>query len=527
MVVFGMIFEIKYSDLGGRIGKLRTPRGIVETPAFIPVVHPIKQSIPPDFLKELGFDVVITNAYIAFKQYGNMAIERGIHEIIGFDGTVMTDSGGYQVLEYGSIRMDPSTMAIFQIMIKSDICIPLDKPTGYGLDYDTASLYVDETIGNVNETLQVVRDKSEFLAHNPIWVGPVQGAEHLNLVHKSAKIFDNMNFEMLALGSPVQVMESYEFGILAKMIATLKNTIPTKPVHLFGAGHPLTIPLAVALGCDTFDSASYILYARDNRYMHTNGTSRLEDISYFSCQCPICLGYRPKELLTLDYLPRVNTLAKHNLFILRAEVLAVKQAIKDGRLWEYVMQKAHAHPKLMEATRLLVNFDFIDAGTPLFKRKAIFFNDPFDQYRPEAKRYRKIVSKFHSQKLNKLIVFPEGKISPFYTTKAFTILSQKYLDFLICTYNPFLGIIPAEISDIFPASHNLGVRTLANKVLEFPTFVEAFKNFLDSNKFEEIIIVANEFMIGVIELMNIGNAYPETRIKILDYGPNSINNITL
>ena len=90
--------------------------------------------------------------------------------------------------------------------------------------------------------------------------------------------------------------------------------------------------------------------------MHTNGTSRLEDISYFSCQCPICLGYRPKELLTLDYLPRVNTLAKHNLFILRAEVLAVKQAIKDGRLWEYVMQKAHAHPKLMEVTRLLSKF---------------------------------------------------------------------------------------------------------------------------------------------------------------------------
>ena len=520
-----MIFEVNYSDLGGRIGKLRTGSGMIETPAFIPVVHPIKQSIPLDFLKKLGFNAVITNAYIAYKQYGNMAIERGIHEIIGFDGTVMTDSGGYQVLEYGSIKMDPRTMAKFEIMIKSDICIPLDKPTGYGLDYNIASLYVDETVENVSETLQVLKDNSEFLAHNPIWVAPVQGAEHLDLVRKSAQIFDNMNFEMLALGSPVQVMETYEFTILARMIAALRNTIPAKPIHLFGAGHPLTIPLAVALGCDTFDSASYILYARDNRYMHTNGTSKLEDISYFYCQCPICLEYRPKELLTLDYLSRVNLLARHNLFILRAEVLAVKQAIKDGRLWEYVMQKAHAHPKLMEATRLFLNFEFLDQGTPLFKRKAIFFNDSFDQYRPEAQRFRKIVSKFDSKKLSKLIVFPEGKISPFYTTKAYSVLSQKFLDFLICTYNPFLGIIPAEISDIFPASHNLGVRALADRVHEFPTFVESFRKFLDSKKFEEIIIFANDFMMQVIESMNIYDSYPDTRIKVLAYGHDSINNI--
>jgi 7-cyano-7-deazaguanine tRNA-ribosyltransferase len=520
-----MIFEVNYSDLGGRIGKLRTGRGIFETPAFIPVVHPIKQSIPPEFLKKLGFEAVITNAYIAYKQYGSIAIERGIHKIIGFEGIVMTDSGGYQVLEYGAIKMDPRTIAIFETMIKSDICIPLDKPTGYGLDYNIASLYVDETVENVNETLQVLKENDEFLAHNPIWVAPVQGAEHLDLVRKSARIFDNMNFEMLALGSPVQVMETYEFAVLAKMIATLRNTIPTKPIHLFGAGHPLTIPLAIALGCDTFDSASYILYARDNRYMHTNGTSKLEDITYFSCQCPICLEYHPKELLTLDYLSRVDLLARHNLFILRAEVLAVKQAIKDGRLWEYVMQKARAHPKLMEATRLFLDFKFLDKGTPLFKRKAIFFNDPFDQYRPEAQRYRKIVSNFNSGNLSKLIVFPEGKISPFYTTRGYSVLSQKYLDFLICTYNPFLGIIPAEISDIFPASHNLGIRELADKIHEFPTFVESFRNFLNSKKFEEIIIFADEFMMRVIEFMNIHDTYPDTRIKVVEYGHDSINNI--
>ena len=124
-----------------------------------------------------------------------------------------------------------------------------------------------------------------------------------------------------------------------------------------------------------------------------------------------------------------------------------------------------------------------------------------------------------------MIVFPEGKISPFYTTKAYSVLSQKFLDFLICTYNPFLGIIPAEISDIFPASHNLGVRALADRVHEFPTFVESFRKFLDSKKFEEIIIFANDFMMQVIESMNIYDSYPDTRIKVLAYGHDSINNI--
>src|SRR4029453_14764254 len=119
---------------------------------------------------------------------------------------------------------------------------------------------------------------------------------------------------MMALGSPVQLLESYEFGILSEMIAALKSVVTSKPVHLFGAGHPLTIPLAVALGCDTFDSASYMLYARDNRYMHANGTSRLDKLSYLSCQCPICINMTIREFIDLEYKERTDKLAKHNLY---------------------------------------------------------------------------------------------------------------------------------------------------------------------------------------------------------------------
>ena len=509
-----MPFEVRYTDLAGRIGKLKTPHGNLETPAFIPVIHPIRQTITPHFLKSLGFNAVITNAYITLRHYGDEARKRGIHDIIKYDGVIMTDSGGYQVLEYGSIDVEPTVMAIFENDIRSDIPVPLDKPTGYGLKYEKAKDYVQQTLENARETLNAIQGrKSKEIKNNigneydkddtngAIWVGPIQGAEHSDLVKYSADALDKMGFNLMAIGSPVELMEAYEFSTLAHMIAIVKRAIPAKPIHLFGAGHPITIPLAVALGCDMFDSASYILYAKDNRYMHSNGTTRLEDLSYLPCQCPICTTYSIKELFYMDRDSRTLEVAKHNLYILKAEVDAVKQAIMDGRLWEYVMQKARAHPKLMEAIELLKTFEYIEEGTPIFKEKAVFFYDPIDQYRPEAKRFRNIVSKFASLKnKKKLVLYPDSDIHPFYSTRVFLQLAKKFPDSQICTYNPFLGIIPSEISDIFPAAHNLSCKKSANhnNPKNYPSFIESLDLFIVNNNFEEIIIVADTFMRQIV-----------------------------
>ena len=509
-----MPFEVRYTDLAGRIGKLKTPHGNLETPAFIPVIHPIRQTITPHFLKSLGFNAVITNAYITLRHYGDEARKRGIHDIIKYDGVIMTDSGGYQVLEYGSIDVEPTVMAIFENDIRSDIPVPLDKPTGYGLKYEKAKDYVEQTLENARETLNAIQGrKSKEIKNNigneydkddtngAIWVGPIQGAEHSDLVKYSADALDKMGFNLMAIGSPVELMEAYEFSTLAHMIAIVKRAIPAKPIHLFGAGHPITIPLAVALGCDMFDSASYILYAKDNRYMHSNGTTRLEDLSYLPCQCPVCTTYSIKELFYMDRDSRTLEVAKHNLYILKAEVDAVKQAIMDGRLWEYVMQKARAHPKLMEAIELLKTFEYIEEGTPIFKEKAVFFYDPIDQYRPEAKRFRNIVSKFASLKnKKKLVLYPDSDIHPFYSTRVFLQLAKKFPDSQICTYNPFLGIIPSEISDIFPAAHNLSCKKSANhnNPKNYPSFIESLDLFIVNNNFEEIIIVADTFMRQIV-----------------------------
>lgn len=476
------MFEVRHSDLAARIGRLQTLHGVVETPAFVPVVHPVRQTVSTKFLKKMGFDLVITNAYITLRHFGDEARRRGIHDIINYDGAVMTDSGGYQVLEYGSVEVEPAMMAQFENDIKSDIPIPLDRPTGYGLEHEKAKVCVAITLKNALESLRVIDNTGA------IWVAPVQGAEHFDLVEYSARELDTMGFEMMALGSPVELMEAYEFAMLARMIVSAKRVIPAKPIHLFGAGHPLTIPLAIALGCDTFDSASYMLYAKDSRYMTTNGTVRLDELAYLSCQCPVCSSHTVHELQRMEMDKRIVEIAKHNLHILKAEVEAVKQAIMDGRLWEYVMQKARAHPKLMEAAQIFKDVEMLEEGTPLFKEKAIFFYDPIDQHRPEAKRFRKTVATFQSsKKKKKLIICPEDEIHPLYSTTTYKNIVKKFPDAQICSYSPFLGIIPAEISDIFPASHNLITRS-SHRLEDYPTFIESLKSF--AGKFEKIVVLA-------------------------------------
>jgi 7-cyano-7-deazaguanine tRNA-ribosyltransferase len=342
------------------------------------------------------------------------------------------------------------------------------------------------------------------------------------LVRHAATELDKIGYTLMALGSPVEIMEAYEFSILAQMIASVKSAVPTKPIHLFGAGHPLTIPLVVALGCDMFDSASYMLYAKDNRYMHSNGTARLEDLIYLPCHCPVCTKYSAKELLNIEKETRTAEIAKHNLYILQSELNTVKQAIVDGRLWEYVIQKSRAHPKLMDAVEMLKNAEFLGQGTPLFKQKAIFLFDPIDQFRPEAVYFRQMVSRFRSRirdsPVRTLILYPEHRMHPFYTTQDYKQLTKKFPNAQLCTYNRFLGIIPAEISDIFPAAHNLTAKLTTYQSNGYPSFVESLKGFLRDNEFDEVTIIADQFIKNMIT--NDRSILGKISAKVIDYDKN-------
>lgn len=477
------MFEITKGDLAGRIGILHTNHGKIETPAFVPVIHPVKQTIPTKKIGDLGFNLVITNAYITLNHYGTEAAKRGIHKIIDFDGAVMTDSGGYQVLEYGDVDVSPDDMWEYENKIGSDIAIPLDKPTGYGLPKKKAKSFVEHTL---KVSKQVLKKQN-----NPgaIWVGPIQGGEHMDLVRKSTKALVDYGFKMLALGSPVEFMESYEYKLLADMIISAKKQIPSSiPLHLFGAGHPLTIPLAIALGCDTFDSASYMLYAKHERYITEDRTLHLSKIQSFSCMCEVCSKYKPKELLELEKDEKTNEIALHNLCAIKSEVDRVKNAIHEGRLWEYVMKKARSHPKLFEALEVFTeNSGFFVKTTPKFKDSAIFLFSKIDQFRPEIISYHDMVRRFRTKKKS-LVILGDSSRRPFYLSAEYSTIKKKFSNsdsIQFCQYNPFLGLIPLEISDIFPASHYVMAR-LNFEPKDFPTFTKTWETFIGKNHFTEI-----------------------------------------
>ena len=314
-------------------------------------------------------------------------------------------------------------------------------------------------------------------------------------VRRSTRGLLDAGFRMLALGSPVEFMESYEYRLLAEMIIAAKMHIPHSiPLHLFGAGHPLTIPFAVALGCDTFDSASYMLYAKHGRYITEDRTRRLSEMAYFSCACEVCAGHTPGELCALGQEERTNCVALHNLYAIKSEVDRVREAVVEGRLWEYVVKKCRAHPRLYEVIDVMVgNSGYLQKTTPKFKERAVFLCSAEDQFRPEVASYNEGVRRYKTRKKS-LLIMPETTQKPAYLSPEYGKLKKTIADIdrvQVCQYNPFLGLIPVEISDVYPASHYVAVRARQNPK-EFPVFEDTWVRFFENNRFEEITYDKND-----------------------------------
>ncbi len=469
-----MSFEIKDKNLLARIGKLKTKSGTVETPLLFPVINPNIQPVSPRKLKEtFGFEAVIANAYILKKRFQNKPIEQGLHKFLDFDGIVMTDSGAYQILVYGGVEMSQAEIVEYQERIGSDIATILDIPTGWKVTKTYAAKTVEETLQRAKDFFKTkTRD-------DVLWVGPVQGGRHLDLVAKSAVETGKLPFQIHALGSPTEVMENYRFDVLVDMIMTAKMKLPIeRPLHLFGAGHPMMFSLAVALGCDFFDSAAYALYARENRYMTENGTWRLSDLDYFPCPCPRCTSETPKEVMEKAPKDREAFLAEHNLYVCQAELKRIKQAIRDGRLWEHLEMRTHAHPALFTALKKLKNHgDFIEKFSPTVKRSGLFFFSSIGLARPEVVHYRKrMLERYYKpENARVLLLVPQTRKKPFHKAQEFNKIKQVFqcLDeehsgsIHVCFYAAPFGLIPLELDEVYPLSQHETTLPLDRETIDY------------------------------------------------------------
>ncbi|MFW9830246.1 MAG: tRNA guanosine(15) transglycosylase TgtA [Candidatus Thorarchaeota archaeon] len=451
------MIEITHKDLLGRITKFRTKTGIVETPIFLPVVHPTRVLIPPrTMFSEFNCKAIITNAYLLSKA----ANEGVLHEILDYPGVIMTDSGAYQLLIYGDVEITPDQIIEFQEKIESDIAVILDVPTGGHSTYEEASKTVDETLRRAKASSSL-RTRKDIL-----WVGPIQGGTYPDLVAKSAKEVSKLDFSIFAIGSPTQLMEQYHFDKLVELVMTAKRNIPhNKPVHLFGAGHPLIFPLIVAMGCDMFDSAAYALFARHDRLLTPTGTYRLQEIHEQFCTCPSCSKFTISEIKRLEKNARIRVLAEHNLRICQNEIVRIKQAIREGRLWRLVESRISSHPAMVDAMQKMISYPKIfEQLSPVTKKRAIFITSKWSLFQPEIYRHNNRISEYSPPKTNRkeLLLFSAPSNRPYHFSMEYKRFRALYLQMNSCTsisidilfLCPYLGLVPLELTNTYPLAQN-------------------------------------------------------------------------
>jgi 7-cyano-7-deazaguanine tRNA-ribosyltransferase len=489
-----MSFEIADRDLMARIGKFETKSGVIETPLLLPVINPnVKTILPKRLEKKFGCRALITNAYIIQKNFQETACEKGLHDFLDFEGSIMTDSGAYQLLIYKDIETSPEEIVHFQENIGTDIATILDVPTGWGVTKKFAWHTVNETIKRAKK-LDKIKTREDIA-----WVGPVQGGQYLDLIAKSAKEMAKLPFEIHALGSPTPVMEQYKFDTLVDMIVTTKMNLPAnRPLHLFGAGHPFMLTLAVALGCDLFDSAAYALFAREDRYITESGTIRLNKLEYFPCSCPVCNKTDPERVKALPKENRQKLLAEHNLHVSFCELRRIKQVITEGRLWEHLEMRSHAHPALLQAAKKLKKFSkYMEKHSLVNKKNGLFFFSSLGLARPEVIHYRKrIVERYSPPPRAKiLLLLPQTGTKPFHNSreqqtviKGIEQILGDAIDFVhVCTYAAPFGLIPAELDDIYPLSQN----EIAYP-LDLETVISIGKqvaNYIKNTNYDQVILL--------------------------------------
>lgn len=452
------MFEIKYRDAMGRIGVFDIRGKKVETPLILPVINSKINQITPAEIKEMGFPGVIVNSYIIYREptLREEARREGIHKFLDFDGVIMTDSGSFQLLRYGHVDVDALEIVEFQNAIDSDIGVILDIPTPPDASYRKALSDLEETISRGKRSTQIPR--------NMLIAGTIQGSTHPDLREMSAREMSKLNFDLYPIGGVVPLMESYRFSDLARVILHSKKFLPlNKPVHLFGAGHPMIFALAVALGCDIFDSAAYSLYAQHDRYITAEGTLHLEDLYEFLCPCEVCSNYTPNEIFSLERDEKKRLMAKHNLYATLSEIGQVKQSIYQGSLWELVQRRARNHPALLDALRIIVgNYtEQIERFDPVTKRSAFFYSGPESLNRPEVQRHLKKLKEIEFRAKN-LVLLPDSEkpYSCFYGPS-----SGK--NYHICIVSSVFGVIPLEIEEIYPLNQHERPKTLDESQIDF------------------------------------------------------------
>ena len=449
-------FEVVERDGLARLGRLDTPHGPVDTPALLPVVHPdpARQPVAPaEMRRALGVRAVITSAYITWRTppLRSIAERSGVHGLLGFDGPIMTDSGAFQQHAYGSVEVGPDEILSFQNAIGSDIATVLDRFTEPESEYAEAVAALDTTLE---------RAAAARAARTGLLAVPVQGGAHSELRARSAERASEFG-DVLAVGGVVPLLEQYRFPELARALAAARPGLnPGAAVHLFGTGHPMTFAFAALWGVDLIDSSAYHKFARRGSLLFPEGTVAIDDLRETVCRCALCAEVPLLEVARRPTAEREQRIAFHNLLTSVEEVGRVRQAIREGTLWELAERRATGHPALRAGLDEAQRHPDVFLPTEPASRRAFREVSAESRSRPAVVRFRRRVEEYaQDQPLPERLV--RVPLRPEYLRHIPT--HDRSGRAIAWRCDTPLGFVPLELTDLYPVGPYLGVDEFADR----------------------------------------------------------------
>jgi queuine tRNA-ribosyltransferase len=364
-IVSALRFEVLAGDGAARQGRITLPRGVIDTPAFMPVgTYGSVKAMTPRDLRDVGAQIILGNTFHLWLRPGLDVIREfgGLHRFIGWNAPILTDSGGFQVFSLAERRkltedgvtfaspvdgsrvfLSPEESMRIQTVLDSDIVMAFDECTPYTVDGKPVDVRV------VRESMELslrwaTRSRRAFdeLGNRNALFGIVQGGVHDDLRARSADGLLGIGFDGYALGG-LAVGEPED-----ERNATLEAAVPhlpaDKPRYLMGVGRPEDIVQAVRRGIDMFDCVMPTRHARNGFLFTRAGTLRIRNAKYANdtrpieegCTCYACANAFPRAYLRhLDRCGEIlgaQLATIHNLHHYLALMRELREAIAAQRL---------------------------------------------------------------------------------------------------------------------------------------------------------------------------------------------------
>ncbi len=352
-----MKFEREASDGHARRGRLSFPRGTIETPAFMPVgtYGTVKGMLPRD-IHEIGAEIILGNTFHLWLRPGTDIIEQhgDLHDFMGWDGPILTDSGGFQVFSLGDMRkiseegvkfqspvdgakvfLDPETSMDIQRKLGSDIVMIFDECT----PYPASEIEVKKSM---ELSLRwAARSKKAHAGNSAALFGIVQGGMHEQLRQQSLAGLVDIGFDGYAIGGLSVGEPKHE---MMKVLDVMRPILPEdKPRYLMGVGTPADLLEGVKRGIDMFDCVMPTRNARNGYIFTSRGVLKLRNARHKtstapldpSCSCYTCSNFSRAYLHHLDKCNEIlgsqlNTI--HNLHYYQQHMAAIREAVATQTL---------------------------------------------------------------------------------------------------------------------------------------------------------------------------------------------------